>query len=182
MSSTEGLIPRRYAKALYEVGLERNCSDRLYTLMQNLAAAFDSDTGLIKAIDNPFVPQADKDALLAAAAQADKKDATFTDFLKLLAQNRRTPMAEAIANAFVQYYRQARHIRRVRVVSAAPLEQSLLSRIKALVESQLHGDTMEFTAAVNPKLIGGFTIDVDNERLDASVDRRLKELRQSLLK
>lgn len=182
MSTTEGLIPRRYAKALYKVGLERNCSDRLYTLMQNLAAAFAADSALTKAVDNPFVPQSDKDALLTAAAKADKKDVTFTDFLKLLAENHRTPMVAAIADAFVLYFRQERHIRRVEVISAAPLDPTLLARIKSLVEAHLHGDSMEFSTSVDPTLVGGFVVDIDNERLDASISRRLKELRQSLLK
>ncbi len=36
----QGLIPRRYAKALYEVGEERNDNETLYGLMQRLADAF----------------------------------------------------------------------------------------------------------------------------------------------
>ena len=40
---------------------------------------------------------------------------------------------------------------------------------------------MEFATATDPSLIGGFTVNIDNERLDASVERQLKELRQSLL-
>lgn len=182
MSTTEGLIPRRYAKALYKVGLERQCTDRLYALMQNLAAAFAADPDLAKAIDNPYVELSDKDALLTAAAQADSKDVTFADFLKLLAENRRIPMAALIADAYVLYYRQERHIRRVEVISAAPLDHALLGRIKELVEKHLDGDSMEFSTKVDPALVGGFVVNIDNERLDASVSRRFKELRQSLLK
>ena len=33
----QGLIPRRYAKALYEVGDKRHDNEKLYGLMQSLA-------------------------------------------------------------------------------------------------------------------------------------------------
>lgn len=178
----EGLIPRRYAKALYKVGVERDCAAGLYSLMQNLAAAFDADPGLARAIDNPFVSPADKTALLSTAARATGSDVTFSDFLKLLERNRRTDMARAIAVDYASYYRHECGIRRVTVISAAPLDPALLDRIKAVVKAQLHGDSMEFSTQVDPALIGGFVVNIDNERLDASVSRQLKELRQSLLK
>lgn len=177
----EGLIPRRYAKALYKVGQERSCTERLYTLMQNLCAAFAADPAMAKAVDNPFIPQTDKDTLLRTAAGAKPEDETFTDFLKLLAHNRRTDLAAPIAEAYTLYYRRERNIRRVQVISAAPLDKTTIDRIKKVVESQLNGGSMEFTTSVDPALVGGFVVNIDNERLDASVSRRLKELRQNLL-
>jgi len=68
------------------------------------------------------------------------------------------------------------------VTSAAPLGADLLDRVKKVVEDHLHGASMEFRTDTDPALIGGFTVSIDNERLDASVERQLKELRQSLLK
>ena len=37
------------------------------------------------------------------------------------------------------------------------------------------------TFATDPDIIGGFTVDIDNERLDASVKNELKQLRLKLL-
>ena len=178
----EGLIPKRYAKALYKVGVERGCDKRLYSLMQNLTAAAAADPGLQKAVANPFVTETDKAALLTTAAGAEAKDTAFADFVALLRRNRRVDMACAIAAAYVAYYRSQHNIRSVRVVSAAPLDSALLARIKALVEAHLHGASMEFSTSVDPSLIGGFIVNIDNESLDASLSRQLKELRQSLLK
>ena len=55
----EGLIPRRYAKALYKVALERNQGKRMYDLMQTLASSFDANHDLAATVANPFVAQAD---------------------------------------------------------------------------------------------------------------------------
>ena len=177
----EGLIPRRYAKALYKVAVERKVDSRMYALMQTLANSFDTTPGLRATVANPFVAQEEKDKIIATAAGAADADTTFADFLKLLAQNKRTDMLNEIARAYVEIYRQEHNIRKVEVVSAAPLDPAVEKRIVSLVEKHLNGASMEFSTAVDPSLVGGFVINVDNERLDASVSHQLKELRQSLL-
>jgi len=177
----EGLIPRRYAKALYKVAVERNQGKRIYELMQILASSFDANHELALMVANPFVAQAGKDRILTTAAGASAADNTFADFLKLLAENRRVDMVNEIAHAFVDFYREENNIRRVDVVSAAPLDPTVESRIKSLIEAHLNGGTMDFTKSVNPDLIGGFVVNIDNERLDASLRNQLKELRLSLL-
>ena len=39
---------------------------------------------------------------------------------------------------------------------------------------------MEFTAAVDSELLGGFVVNIDNERLDASIKNELEQLRLKL--
>ena len=177
----EGLIPRRYAKALYKVALERDCQKRMYELMQTLAGSFESNSGLQDTIANPFVGASEKAALATTAAGATAADSTFADFLKLLDENRRIDLLHSIAIAYLDIYRKANNICRVEVVSAAPLEPAVEKRIKQLVEAHLHGATMQFSAATDSDLIGGFVINIDNERLDASLRNQLKELRLGLL-
>ena len=40
---------------------------------------------------------------------------------------------------------------------------------------------MAYSSAVDPQLIGGFVVNVDNERLDASVRQQLQQMRQHLI-
>ena len=54
-------------------------------------------------------------------------------------------------------------------------------RLKALIERHLNGGTMEYHHRVDPDLIGGFTVTINNEKLDASVADELKQLRIKLL-
>lgn len=177
----EGLIPRRYAKALLKVAVERKCDDRMYALMQNLCYAYTGSEELRKIIANPFIDNDDKVSALSASAQALPTDEVFVDFLKLLIQNRRINMAAQISHAYVDLYRTDRNIRRVNVVSAAPLDPKVEQRIRNVIEKHLDGATMEFSTSVDPDLIGGFIVTVDNERLDASLRNQLKEIRLNLL-
>ena len=177
----EGLIPRRYAKALYEVAAERKDDSRIFQLMQTLCHSFDTVDGLKAAVVNPFVADTEKDRLIDTAAGATADDSTFADFLKLLAENRRLAMIHEIALAYCDIYRKEHNIRRVTVVSAAPLDPAVEKRIKELISANLDGGTMEYSASVNPDLIGGFIVNIDNEQLDASLRDEFKQLRLSLL-
>ena len=40
---------------------------------------------------------------------------------------------------------------------------------------------MEYSSSVDPSLIGGFTVSVGNERIDASISNELKQLRLNLI-
>lgn len=123
----KGLIPNRYAKALYEVGEERSCNDSLYALMQRLAQSFAELPQLAKTVANPFVSDTDKTDLLNKAvygsAPADENK-TYEDFLKLLEQNRRVDLAWDIARAYIDLYRKLHGIYKVVVSSAAPLGEA----------------------------------------------------------
>lgn len=178
----EGLIPRRYAKALYKVAVERGDSEALYVLMNHLIDASVAETSLVSVVANPFVSVNDKCDLIKVAAGSSADNATFNDFLKLLAENKRIDMVFAIAREFTSLYRSKKNIYKVEVVSAAPLSEEDESRLKNIINGNLQGGTMEYTSSVNPDLIGGFTVSIDNRKLDASVSNELKQLRVNLLK
>ncbi|MDE6040675.1 MAG: F0F1 ATP synthase subunit delta [Muribaculaceae bacterium] len=180
----KGLIPRRYAKALMEVAAERNDDKTLYALMQSLVQAFANTKGLSQTLANPFVDKNDKIDLLTKAVygQDATADSTYEDFLKLLAQNGRIDMAREIALAYVDLYRRKHSIYRVNIVSAAPLDTTEKERLQNVIQKHIGNGTFEFEYSVDPSLIGGFTVTVNSERLDASVAAQLKLLRLKLVK
>lgn len=180
----QGLIPRRYAKALYEVGEQRHDNEKLYSLMQSLAAAFANEPALAATLANPFVADSDKTSLLLHAvygADTAGADATYVDFVKLLENNRRVDIARAIALAFISLYRKEHSIYRVAIASAAPPGDAEKARLQAIISRHIGKGTMEYEYSVDPSLIGGFTVTVNSERLDASVSNELKRLRLSLV-
>lgn len=179
----EGLIPRRYARALYEVAEQRSRAERMYTLMRTLAAEAQREPQLARTLANPYIADDDKRRLLETAAGATADDFTFADWLRVLARNRRCGMAPDIARAYVDYYRDRRSIYPVAVTSASPLTPDESKRMQALVQRHIGPDaSMEYTEKVDPALIGGFAIDIANERLDASALNRLEQMRLNLSK
>lgn len=179
-----GLIPSRYAKALFEYASEKGVDSQVFERMKQLARSCATETALDKTLSNPFVPKADKVSLIdtAAGVAADGSDPVMSNFTKLLADNNRLDMARDIALAYLAIYRKSHNIRLVTVTSAAAMSEADESRLKSIISSHLGGASMDYHHEIDPDLIGGFTVSVDNERLDASVAGELKQLRRSLLK
>lgn len=182
----QGLIPRRYARALYKVALERHCDESLYTMMKTLRESFADNSSLQRVMENPYVAADEKISLLLTAAGVDKtadKSSvdTLGDFIKLLLRNRRIEFARGTAIAYIDIYRQAHDIHTVTVTSASPLDADASRRLLDIVKGHRPDGVFEYSEAVDPQLIGGFTVAVDNERLDASVLNELKQLRLQLV-
>ena len=56
-----------------------------------------------------------------------------------------------------------------------------MQKLRDVVQKAFEGYTLEFVSRVNPDLIGGFVIDVNSTRMDASISNELEQLRQKLL-
>lgn len=177
----QGLIPKRYAKAIYEVALAGGAQKELYGEMRRISAAFAAEPSLNTTLNNPFVSVADKVSLIKAAA-GDENGAGLDRILDLLRQNGRLGIMRDIAVAYESIYRKENKIFRVVVTAAAPMDRAEEQRLKDLIASHLDGGAMEYTFRVDPDLIGGFTVSIENERLDASVKNELKQLRLKLLR
>lgn len=178
----EGLIPARYAKALYKVACNQKNDADIYQMMKSLEQSFLQQPLLQSTLGNPYVSNSDKTNLLITAADVTKGGkALFCDFIKLLSDNKRMDMARGIANAYIALYRSNHSIYEVKVVSAAPLGNNEQKRLRDMVSRHLKGGTMEYSTSVNPDLIGGFTVSVGNERIDASISNELKQLRLNLI-
>lgn len=182
----QGLIPHRYAKALYKVALERNCDEELYSLMGRIAESFASQPSLREVMCNPYIKADQKKQLIFTAAGIDKDDTseaavTLGDFVNLLERNKRISFFRETVLAYISIYRKDRNISTVTVTSASPLTAEASERLRKLISAHKPGASIEYTEHVDPDLLGGFTIAIDNERLDASIQNELKQLRLKLL-
>ena len=177
----KGLLPRRYAKALYKFALDKGQTKEVYTVMQSIADAFVSNPDMQSVMSNPFVPQTEKHSLLTTAAGG--KNEILDDFVKLMIKNNRIDIFRLVALEYIGLYRRENNIYHVEITSAAALGSADRTRLTSMVERNLEtGATAECSFDVDPNLIGGFVVNIDNRRLDASVSNELKELRLSLIK
>lgn len=178
----DGLIPRRYAKALYKFAREKGQDATMYRLMTDLCAGFSAQPALQSTMANPFVADNAKQKLVTTACGLSKPDKVLDDFLLMLSDNKRLPMLHSIALAYLDIYRQEHDIHKVTVTSAVPLDKATEKRISDVIQHQIGaGATMEYTSVVDPALIGGFTVAIDNDKLDASIANELKQLKLNLL-
>ena len=176
-----GLIPHRYAKALYKFALETNTAGKVYDEMKKVIDSFQHNPGLARVLANPFVETADKERLLLAAAGTDPGD-DYKRFVRLILDHKREEFAYLMAYAYRDIYRKENNISQVKITTAVPLGDAEMKKLRGVVEDSFKGTKFEYSEEVNPDLIGGFIIDVDSTRLDASLSNELEQLRQTLIR
>lgn len=174
-----GLIPHRYARALYKYAGESNNCKTVYDEMRNVIDAFQSNPQLEKVLSNPYVAAEDKRKLLLAAA-GNKPGDDYKRFVSLILDHKREEFAYLMALAYREIYRKENNISEVRIVTAVKLPDTEINKLKQVVANAFKGTTFEYEYQVNPDIIGGFVIDVDSVRMDASVSNELEQLRQNL--
>lgn len=175
-----GLIPRRYAKALYKFAVEHKKTDVVYDEMKEVVKAFEQNPTLQKTLSNPYVSVEDKSALLKAAA-GSKVENDYLGFVRLLLEMKREEFARLAALAYIDLYRQENKISQVKITTAAQLPEAEQIKLRNMVSNAFPGRTLEFSDAVNPDLIGGFVVDVDDARMDASISNEIEQLRLNLI-
>ncbi len=176
----DGLIPNRYAKALFKQAADEGTQAQVYDQMKQLELSFATSPQLKEAAGNPFVALDQKEKVLLTAAGA-AANGTAHRFFKLVIAKNRVTFLRAMALQYIKIYRRAAGIASVDIATAAPLQQGQLDEILAVVNKQLQGRTLETQVVVDANLIGGFTVNVDGQVLDASVKNELKKLRLKLL-
>jgi len=84
-----------------------------------------------------------------------------------------------IAAAFVSLLKKQNGIVPVTVTSAVKLEKQTLDQILSKLKSQVEGD-FEVTEEVDPSLIGGFVVKMEDKQFDASISTQLNRMKQEL--
>ena len=176
----DGLIPNRYAKALYKHACEVGEAADVYAQMKMLGDSFANVDGLKATIDNPFIAIEDKEKVLLKASGAPK-GGSLDKFIFLANKHSRITMLYAMALAYVRIYRSEQKISQVVISTACQLPDEKIKEITATVEKYLDGRSLETTTLIDESLIGGFVVKVDSVVLDASVKNELKKLRLKLL-
>lgn len=176
----DGLIPSRYAKALYKLSIDTGECDEIYEQMRALSGRNTAIDELKRVMRNPYIANEDKGRVMLLAAGA-KPGSSLEKFIMLIIRNNRAEFLRKIALSYVALYREKHNIAEVIVTTAAQLPEKEMQAIIDVVKKQLQGYTFEVVSEINPDLIGGFTVQVGDVLLDASVKNELKNLRLKLL-
>ena len=175
-----GVISVRYARALLKSATEAKIEDAVYTEMQQLAKSYVEVPQLRFTIDNPMLSKDKKEALLLTAVGEKPSDLAKT-FIKLVLKEDRERVMQFIANSYVTLYRQQKNVIRGRLITAAAVSPATEQKMRQMVEGKTNG-TVEFESEVDPDIIGGFILEYDTYRMDASVKTKLNSILTQLSK
>ena len=175
-----GVISMRYARALLKSATDQKQEDAVYQEMMTVAKNYLDVPALRHTIDNPMLSKDKKEALLLVAA-GEKPCELTKAFIALVLKEDRENVMQFMANSYITLYRKQKNVIRGKLTTAARVSVETEQKMRQMVESKTNG-TVEFETEVDPDIIGGFILEYDTFRMDASVKSKLNTILTQLKK
>ena len=169
----------RYALALFELASE---AEQLETVGASLAAvrrALAESDDFRELTQSPLVGRDEAVRAVGATAGAMKLDPITSNFLGVLARNRRLSQLPNVIRAFNQLAARHRGETTAEIVSARPLDDGQLAALKDRLKSRL-GRDVAVDLTVDPAILGGLVVKVGSQMIDGSIRTKLNNLAQAM--
>ncbi len=173
-------IPVRYAKAFLALAKEKNLLTDLKHDIELVFQVCKNSADFILLLEIPIIKTSEKQKVITSVFKGKVNDYTLK-FLRLITQNNREVYIPGICRSFLEMARKVLNIKSVELTTAIEISAENINRIKSILEKELNAG-VEISGKVNPKIIGGLILRLDDEQYDASVATQLKNIKQELLK
>lgn len=170
-------ISVRYAKALLQTAIEQKCED---VVKNDVSALVDciADSNELKAVlDSPVIADSKKIEIFTELFSGKFQKLTM-DFLKVLVKNKRENFLKIICLDYLEFYARHKNIRRVKVTSAVGISADIEAKVKEIAGAG--ASAVELTPELNPDIIGGLIVQIDDKVYDASVRTQLAKIKENL--
>ncbi len=171
-------ITTRYAKALFKLAVEQDLLDR-----------FKQDLDLVKSVidikefkdflASPVISESVKSEVFKEVF-AGKVHDLVSNFLQVVVENRRETLLDIIILDYFQLYKEHLGIAEAQIITAVELPEKLAAEVKKLLK-QYTDKKIQLDKKIDPEILGGFILRIDDKQLDASVAGRLRKIRKELL-
>jgi F-type H+-transporting ATPase subunit delta len=175
-----GVIARRYATALLELGSETGQLDALVDELQRAADAYAASSELQAALDNPLIAVQAKHQILVEVADKLGLGQTSKNALNLLLDRRRIKALPAIAARLREMADNKRGLLRAEVLTAMPLPEEYFAQLQQQLE-RVTGRRIALDRKLDPSLICGVVARVGDTVYDGSLIARLRQLKETML-
>jgi F-type H+-transporting ATPase subunit delta len=177
-SSVSG-VAERYASALFDLAREESAVARIEAELQSILSLLDSSEDLRRLVASPVFSAEEQERAIAAVAYRAGIFGLTSNFLRLVAKNRRLFALPGIIKAFRAMAARQRGEVTAEVTSAHPLTESQIAALKLALKEKL-GKDVTLEARVNPALLGGLVVKVGSRMIDTSLRTRLMTVKTQL--
>jgi len=172
------VVAGRYARALFIVTEKRGETARALADLKGIVEVLAPDRGVASHLYSPHLRLSDKREALKKALDG-RVVRVVQVFADLLLRKRRLPELADIAIAFEALVEKAQGIRRAHVVSAVPMADAEVERLKKALEHNTAGE-IRITREVDPELLGGALVRIGDRVIDRSARTLLEAIHKQL--
>jgi F-type H+-transporting ATPase subunit delta len=180
MAALAGSIARRYARAIFAIGVDKRDFEALGSELEAIAALWNQATDIRQSLSNPIFKLSQKRAILQGLLPQVAPTREVQSLALLLLERGRIAALPAIARAYQEMCDDKLGRARATVKSARPLDVATQTEIRRALERRT-GRSVIMTTEVDPTLLGGIVAQVSGLVLDGSLRARLDALRSKIL-
>lgn len=178
-SAQEIAVARVYAESALSLAESQGQADIVLEELEGLAAEIDRNPAFLSFMSSPLIAAKERRATLDRMFEG-RMNEILLDTLHVMNNKGRAGLVGALVEAYRQAYEDLRGQVRVSVESAVPLSDELRRQLQQAV-SRYTGKTAKLREVVDSDLIGGLVLQVGDRRIDSSVFKEIRGLRQQLL-
>ena len=169
-----------YAKALFMLAAELNEQDTVAVDMRLVNSVCADSRELNAVFRNPEIKMSKKAAIVDALF-GEHVGKTSLAFLHFVVRKHRTFNLRGISASYLDLYRESHGIVLSKFTTAEPVDQDILDLVSKTIAA--HTDKkVELQTVTDPKIIGGFALEFENNIYDARLSTYLVKLRQQFEK
>lgn len=179
---TGSVVARRYARALFDLGLETG----IETLEQwggeiaDMAAMMTRSADLARLFRDPVFSPEEKKRVITALAGKLSLGTPVRNFCFLLADKNRLTLLPTIAGQYQALVDAEKGVLRGEFISAAPLDEDRRSAVLEQLKEKAGGRTLALDFSVDATLLGGMILKVGDNVMDASLKTQLLLLKDTI--
>lgn len=170
----------RYAKSLLGLAQEQGQLEVVYADMKYVHAVCRASREFVNLLRSPIINADQKNSIINAVTK-DKVSSLTHSFTVLLVKKGRESELPEMATAFIEQYNELKGIHQVTLTTAVEVSETLKSAIEEKVKAENKFATVELTTKTDESLIGGFVLEFNNNLLDASIARDLKDIKRQFM-
>jgi F-type H+-transporting ATPase subunit delta len=172
-------LAARYAGALYELADEAKTLDEVAGDLTDLKAMFADSSDFRRLIRSPVMRRDDQERAIAALADKIGGQPITSNFLRLLARNRRLLVLDQIIESFLAILAERRGEVQAKVSSAHPLSDDQMSQLEISLRD-VAGAKVALESTVDPSLLGGLVVQLGSRMYDSSLRTKLQRLQHAM--
>lgn len=173
-------VANRYAKALLGLAEESNFSKQAFEDMELVYNALQSSKELQTILKSPIVRVSKKLNILKAIFEG-KIHPISMHYLTIVIRKKRAALIQGIAHEFLKIHRDNLDVEVVTLITAGEIDKELSAKAREIASQLTPRANIEFNQVYNPSLIGGFILRIGDLQYDASVKRKLSNIKKRLL-
>lgn len=176
--SSDTIVAKRYAKALFEIALSRQALDSAEEELRRVVQVFEQSSELKKFIQHPNFSLQAKTELLAKLFE-DKISEEVFNTICLMIERKRGNLLPALLDYFTKITNESLGRENARVTTSSALTEEDSNNIVAYFSEKV-GKKIRVVNVVDPSLLGGIRVRIGDRLFDGSLSGKLDRLKKSL--